>query len=292
MTTFAASTHTGLKRDHNEDCYHAVPVLGLWLVADGVGGHANGEVASAIVRDTIQAKVAAGAPLIDAIVNSHNAVLAEIGRRGNSNMGSTVVALHLPDENYEVAWVGDSRAYVFNGELRQLTRDHNPVSELLARGAITPEQAASHPDRNVLSQSLGVAQGISVAPERIRGQLLPGQQLLLCSDGLTDELNDEAIAAEMRGQSSPQDQVDALVTAALRSGGRDNITVIVVGNPADPHHQSAQLTRQGEPTQEIDAATGAGSDNGNPASHDSKVWLLMAIMGLLAVVWVLLKILQ
>lgn len=170
-------------------------------MADGVGGHA------------------------------HRAVLDEIAARNSqSNMGSTVVAMRLEGDNaYEISWVGDSRAYLFDGELRQLTRDHNPVSELLARGEITPEQAASHPQRHVLNQSMGVSGSIVVQPSIVSGRLLTGQQILLCSDGLTNELDDDSIRAELAHHSTLRDQIDALINAALRAGGRDNITAIVVG---------------------------------------------------------------
>ena len=231
MKVFAAGSHPGLKRDHNEDYYRADADQGLWLVADGVGGHADGEVAAQIVGDTVVQTLAEGACLTEGIMAAHRAVLREIQSRENSNMGSTVVALSLQDDTYEICWVGDSRAYVYDRELRQLTQDHNPVKELLARGAITPEQAAVHPERHVLSQSMGVSDAIRVDPGSIRGRLLPGQQILLCSDGLTDELDDAKIAATLAAHSSSQSQVDALIEAALEAGGHDNITAIVVGAP-------------------------------------------------------------
>ena len=155
MTTFAASSHPGLKRDHNEDYYRAEAELGLWLVADGVGGHADGEVAARIVGDAIVQKFSDGETLVDAILAAHQAVLKEIDSRGRSNMGSTVIALKLQGNDYELSWVGDSRAYLYNGNIKKLSRDHNPVNELLAGGAITQQQAAVHPERHVLSQSLG-----------------------------------------------------------------------------------------------------------------------------------------
>ena len=232
MTAFFANTHTGLKRRQNEDCYLTEPALDLYLVADGVGGHADGEVASAIVRDTLQHHVSDGTDLIASIHHAHHALLEEISRRQQSNMGSTVVVALLKDNEYDIAWVGDSRAYSYNGELKQLTRDHNPVSEMLASGAITSEQAASHPQRNLLSQSLGVSESIVVTPGRLQGKLEPGQQLLLCSDGLNDELRDSSIARIMAREATPEAQVKALISAALDAGGRDNVTVIVLGEKA------------------------------------------------------------
>ncbi len=281
MTAFFADSHPGHKRSHNEDSFEADPERGLWLVADGVGGHANGEVASAIVRETLAKDLAKGEGLLDAIRHSHQEILKEIANRPASNMGSTVVAVRLEDDEYEVAWVGDSRAYIFDGHsLRQLTRDHNPVSEMLARGAITAEQAAHHPERNVLTQSLGVSDTIEVNPERVRGELHPGQQLLLCSDGLTDELSDARITEIMAGNRSPEAQVHALIQAALDSGGRDNVTVVVVGQGGA--QAGASATRENDTLEGQAVAQPPGTN----ATHDRMVWAMLAIMVVVALVWV------
>lgn len=283
MRAFSADSHPGHRRSHNEDCYQANPELGLWLVADGVGGHSNGEVASAIVRDTLDRDVAAGSSLIEAIHHSHKDILKEIASREGSNMGSTVVALQLRGDDYEIAWVGDSRAYLFDGSrIKQVTRDHNPVSEMLARGAITPEQASNHPERNVLSQSLGVADSISVAPDRIRGQLEAGQQILLCSDGLTDELGDEEIRQLMVEGDDPQAQVQSLIQAALDAGGRDNVTVVVVGKKAQAGAEAAASTsRREHDTLSTEKAVTSTSGSG----HDKMVLALLGAMVLLALLW-------
>lgn len=230
MTEYAASTHPGLKRSHNEDCYLADPELGLYLVADGVGGHAHGEIASAIVRDTLSADLREGRSLLEAIRHSHRAILEEIDSTDNTpGMGSTVVALQLTGGNYEIGWVGDSRAYLFDGHLTQLSSDHSSVGELLQRGLISPEEAASHPQRNILSQSLGVSAGMELDPGHLHGTLAAGQQLLLCSDGLSDELSDAEITHIMAQQAAPREQVQSLLKAALAAGGGDNITVVIVG---------------------------------------------------------------
>jgi protein phosphatase len=281
MTQFAASTHPGLKRNHNEDCYEANPDLGLWLVADGVGGHAHGEVASGIVRDTVHNGLKAGQSLTEAIKASHDAVLEEIrGRDDASNMGSTVVALKLDGNEYEIAWVGDSRAYAYDGKkLRQLTRDHNPVSEMQLRGILTPEQAAIHPERNVLSQSLGVSDEVTAEPDSVTGSLKPGEQIILCSDGLSDELTDNSIADIMGRETSPQTQVDALINGALNAGGSDNVTVVVVGAPPDKA-PVAPLPQDLETTQNIGHAV--ASDTTARVSHSGKIWLLLGAMVILA----------
>ena len=234
MIQFAAATHPGLKRDSNEDCYAADAALGLWLVADGVGGHSDGEVAAAIVKATVTREVSRGETLADAIRHSHAEVLKEIAaRENNTRMGSTVVALSILDNDYTVAWVGDSRAYRWDGgELVQLTRDHSHVRDLVDRGVLSQDDIDTHPDRHALTQSLGVSSAMKLELDQQSGQLAVGQQILLCSDGLTDELADGEIARQLRCHSTAQDQVDALVNAALEAGGRDNVTVVIVGTPA------------------------------------------------------------
>lgn len=229
-TRFAAQTHPGLKRSHNEDCYEADTELGLYLVADGVGGHSCGEVASDIVRTRVRAGVAGGETLLDAIRASHRAVLDEISKRESAEgMGSTVVAALFNNGNYEIAWVGDSRAYLWSSRLRQVSEDHNRAGELLQKKLISPEEAARHPERHVLTQSLGVSEHMALEPGQARGSLAPGEQVLLCSDGLTDELQDGQIERLMSENDSPETQVDALIRAALDAGGNDNVTAIVIG---------------------------------------------------------------
>jgi serine/threonine protein phosphatase PrpC len=231
MIQFAAGTHTGLRRSRNEDSYEADQELGLWLVADGVGGHACGDVASAIVKAEVHKQVLEGASLVDAIMHAHAAVLKEIARRGSdTRMGTTVVALSIQYTRWSLAWVGDSRAYLLDGgQLRQLTRDHSHVRDLVDRGLLAPAAVATHPDRHALTQSMGISSEMKPEPGFMQGDWQQGQQVLLCSDGLTDELNDDSIRQILLDKGAAQAQVDGLVDAALEAGGRDNITVIVVG---------------------------------------------------------------
>ncbi|MEH6550812.1 MAG: protein phosphatase 2C domain-containing protein [Pseudomonadales bacterium] len=230
MITFSALTHTGRVREHNEDCYSADPELGLWLVADGIGGHARGEVASDIVKETIGREFAEHHNLQLAIENAHLAVLSEIDRRHDAaNMGATVVALVLSESHYQIAWVGDSRAYLWDKELEQLSSDHTYVASLVENGVISKEEALRHPERNVITQSIGVSREMKLSVSTITGRLHDGQQLLLCSDGLSDEISDSEIALELRRNSHPEGQVNALLKAALKAGGKDNITIMVLG---------------------------------------------------------------
>ena len=154
---FALGTHTGLVRELNEDSHLALPKLGLWAVADGMGGHQAGEVASGITIREIARSIEQGIPLAEAIETAHRAIqTAALQGEGAADMGSTVVAAKLDGLHYEIAWVGDSRAYLWNGTLHQLTTDHSYVQLLLNAGLITESEIPEHPSRNVISQALGV----------------------------------------------------------------------------------------------------------------------------------------
>ncbi len=231
MIEFGHSTHVGLRREHNEDTYYADADLGLWLVADGMGGHEYGEVASALARDTLVTEVGKGAELVRAIQLADEEIIRHSTRSSETlPMGTTIAAVRLQKSGeFEIAWVGDSRVYGWHDGLKQLSQDHSYVQELVDQGAITSEQARTHPHRNVVTQALGVTDPQSLRVASARGQLLPGMQLLLCSDGLTEEVDDEAIAAILGRQDlTPQECVDHLILAALDGGGSDNVTVILV----------------------------------------------------------------
>jgi protein phosphatase len=231
MIEFGHSTHVGLRREHNEDTYYADAELGLWLVADGMGGHEHGEVASALARDTLVREVAKGTELVRAIQLADEEIIRHSTRRSEAlPMGTTIAAVRLgAGGDYEVAWVGDSRIYLWNAGLKQISQDHSYVQELIDQGAITSEQARNHPHRNVVTQALGVTDPQSLRVESVRGKLETGMQLLLCSDGLTEEVKDTTIAAIVgRTELSAQECVDHLVLAALDGGGSDNVTVILV----------------------------------------------------------------
>ncbi|MCO5735889.1 PP2C family protein-serine/threonine phosphatase, partial [Stenotrophomonas maltophilia] len=221
----------GLRRELNEDTYYGDSELALWLVADGMGGHACGEVASALARETIVREIRRGAPLVHAIRTADEEIIRASRRRNDTlPMGTTVVAARVQGNRYEVAWVGDSRAYLWrDGQLAQLSQDHSVVQELVAQGNLTAEQARAHPHRNVVTQALGVTDPAHLNVATTSGELRPGMQLLLCSDGLTEEVDDRSIARTLAfDDASAQECVDTLVAAALDGGGRDNISVILV----------------------------------------------------------------
>ena len=230
MIEFGHSTHVGLRREHNEDTYYADGDLGLWLVADGMGGHENGEVASALARDTLIQEIGKGETLARAIQVADEEIIKHSTKRTQAlPMGTTIAAIRVQNDNFEVAWVGDSRVYMWNGALKQISQDHSYVRELIEQGAISPEQARTHPHRNVVTQALGVTDPQSLRVETVAGALQSGNQILVCSDGLTEEVDDETISSILsRNDLSIQEAVDHLIIAALDGGGSDNVTVILL----------------------------------------------------------------
>jgi protein phosphatase len=230
LTSTGFDTHVGCVRSLNEDALVAEPEAGLWVVADGVGGEAAGDLASRTAVAEIQAAVAAGNALKRAVRNAHKAILeaCEAGR-GRAGMGTTVVALRLREDAYEVAWVGDSRAYLYRaGALRQLTRDHSLVQDLVDQGMITASEARHHPRRNIITRALGGRAKAALDVDGVSGQARAGDVFLLCSDGLNGELEDACIRATLQDTTSPSRAAAALVQAALTAGGRDNVTAVVV----------------------------------------------------------------
>lgn len=228
---YVARTHSGRVRDHNEDCYHASDD-GLFLVADGMGGMEAGEVASAIARDETVKAVAAGHSLPKAIQMSHDAIRKAVEDGiGAPGMGTTIVALKFKGDECNVAWVGDSRAYLWDadrGSLRRLSRDHSHVEMLLSSGVITPDQAHKHPQKNLITQCLGQNNLDELHVGEVSESLAPGQCVLLCSDGLNDELTDMEIAQCLVNEASLSGKADALLEKTLEKGARDNVTIVLV----------------------------------------------------------------
>ncbi|MDF3013736.1 MAG: serine/threonine-protein phosphatase [Cellvibrio sp.] len=236
---YSAASHPGLMRDNNEDCFLSRPEHGLWLVADGMGGHEAGEVASAIVRDTIERETQNNPhiSLSDSIQQAHTSILASAAQGiGAPGMGSTVVALKSNSDKYQIAWVGDSRAYLWTptrdgGRLEQLSTDHSYVQMLVETGVIRPEDAESHPEKNIITQCLGMQELAQVRVDLVEQQWQKDQWVLLCSDGLTDEVSDKTIAQILFESHDCLGAVDQLLHAALTGGGRDNITVQIIESP-------------------------------------------------------------
>ena len=228
---WATATHVGLLRDGNEDAVYpesggAGPGPLVAAVADGMGGHAAGEVAS---RAALEAAVAATGTPRDRVAAANTAVVnAIIDEPHLAGMGTTLTfAEFSPEGLVNIGHVGDSRAYLLrDGELRQITSDHSLVAELLAAGRIRPEDVRTHPQRNMVTRAIGMSQHVEVDVEE--RELAAGDRVLLCSDGLTTMLTDQAVADVLGAEGAPEERVWALVEAANAAGGYDNITVVVV----------------------------------------------------------------
>ncbi len=222
------------KRKHNEDAFLIDRDLGLYVVADGVGGHHSGEVASALTIEVIQREIAAGNDLDTAIQLANQAVIEGVeSGKGKTGMATTVVAVKLAGTRFEVAWIGDSRAYLWDGKLTLLTRDHSFVEAQLAAGKITLEEARVHPRRHVILQAIGLQVEGRLNVGHNSGELADGNCLLLCSDGVTDPLDNEQLS-HLLGRDTPLEQTcDSLVRTALQCGGKDNATAIALAYRRD-----------------------------------------------------------
>ena len=230
MIEFGHGTHVGLRRTRNEDTYYADASLGLFLVADGMGGHQHGEVASALVRDVVVELVSQGSNLVSAVHGAAARLLAHASKRDDIlPMGTTIAALRTLGDSYEVAWVGDSRIYIRQQQLKQISHDHSLVQALVESGQLDPALASQHPQRNLLTQALGVTAIEQLQIGMARGQMQPGTVFLLCSDGLTEGVRNTSIERHLaRTDLAAQECVDQLILAGLDAGGDDNITALVV----------------------------------------------------------------
>jgi protein phosphatase len=226
----AGVTDVGRVRDGNEDAYlDETRRLGVAAVADGMGGHRAGEVASATALESLRASIAAGQPLRDAIVDANHAVLERsVSDQELRGMGTTLTAGTIgTDGNLIVGHVGDSRAYLLHdGELTQITNDHSLVEELVRGGELTPEEAESHPRRSIITRALGIDPDVEVDVYPV--QLQAGDRILLCSDGLTTMIRSDEIAGILIREPDPKRAAQLLVDAANAAGGEDNVTAVVV----------------------------------------------------------------
>jgi protein phosphatase len=228
------ATDTGRVRGNNQDSFLVVGDRSLFAVADGMGGHQGGEVASKMAVDALEAAFAESS--LDSLIHAVEAANTAVFERGGADpqlrgMGTTMVAVALVDDGGEerlaIVNVGDSRVYLFEGgDLTQITEDHSLVAEMVRDGRLSPEDAETHPQRNIVTRVLGIYEAVDVD----RDEVLPfaGQRFLLCSDGLFNEVTPDQIAAVLRRLADPDEAARELVRLANEGGGRDNITVIVV----------------------------------------------------------------
>ncbi len=227
---FNARTHVGRVRKHNEDSILVLPDQNIWIVSDGMGGHEGGDYASRVVVDavatlpTMPATEKLGA-IRRALQQAHATITAEAERR-HAVMGATVVALVLADGHFGALWAGDSRLYrLREGKIDLLTTDHSLVAAFVASGQMTWDEAGHHPQSNAITRAVGVGEELEL--DKVRGDALPGDRFLLCSDGLNKYLSIAELGAALHGV--PLEVVtDNLVQMALDRGGADNVSVIVV----------------------------------------------------------------
>jgi serine/threonine protein phosphatase PrpC len=237
-----AATDIGLVREGNEDSYLVEEPL--FAVADGMGGHRGGEVASRLAVETIEALFHSGQGALAQQVQEANRAVFERSSsdRDVAGMGTTLTAAILEGDRLRLAHVGDSRAYLLrDGELRMLTEDHTLVHQMVQQGEITEAEAERHPQRSVVTRALGMDATVTVDEAIV--DLQPGDRVLICSDGLTSMVGDDAIAAHLRRESDPQRAAEALVAEANKGGGIDNTTVIVVAVGDDGSSAAAMGAR-------------------------------------------------
>lgn len=227
----AEHSHTGRVRTVNEDARLTQESSGLWAVADGMGGHENGQWASQTVITALEAtdtdgELERGADAICTSLHQANAAIHDAAETAGKTMGSTAVVLLVRDRRFACFWVGDSRAYLLRGgRLVQLTEDHTQVQDLVSRGLLTPEEAAGHPLSNVISRAVGVLPGLEI--DAISDEVRPRDVFLLCSDGLTGLVEPKEIEARLQ-TLQPALASQELLDLALDRGGPDNITLVLV----------------------------------------------------------------
>lgn len=246
VLAFAERSDTGRKRPHNEDRVATDPPHGVAVLADGMGGHKGGEIASALAVETVTRELANRLPgiatespddeayapeslLAGDVVNEANTIVYETARTQPQyeGMGTTLVVALFYDDRLTLAHVGDSRAYRFRGgRLELLTRDHTLMQELIDRGFYTPEEARASLNRNIVTRALGTEESVNAD---LREEIaLPGDLYLLCSDGLNDMVDDEAIRLTLdEFGDNLEDAADRLIEKANGNGGQDNVSVVL-----------------------------------------------------------------
>jgi PPM family protein phosphatase len=242
MTTITGLTDPGNRPGENQDSVGWDEARGLALVADGLGGHAGGQVASRIVKDTVL-HFADTLGLPGALQRAHSSIL-EAAKQGEEvhGMASTIVAVQIKRSKASVIWAGDSRAYLWRGgELTRLTRDHSIVEELRVTGGLSETQVRMHPLRNEVTNVLGAGEP---EPDTVQVVLRPGDWIMLCSDGLSGELRDGEIA-QLLAAATPVGAAKALVDAVLQKGGRDNVSVVVVAYDGSGNHRILSRISEG-----------------------------------------------
>jgi PPM family protein phosphatase len=267
----AAATDVGKVRDHNEDAYLVDDTLGLVAVADGMGGHNAGEVASAAALDALRVAFGAGATIDDAVSAANEIVYEQsVADRKLRGMGTTLTAGALGiDGTLLIGHVGDSRAYlVRDGSLERITTDHSLVAELIQAGELTDEEAERDPRRSMITRALGLEPGVDVDIESV--DLRAGDRLLLCSDGLTTMVSESEVTSLVVDEHDSHVAARKLVDAANDAGGTDNITVVIIDIEDDEDDDTPPPEGAAAPSPENGDETGADvpADEDAPASAE------------------------
>ncbi|MFE1645532.1 PP2C family protein-serine/threonine phosphatase [Microbacterium sp. P01] len=236
--SWAAATDTGRRREANQDAVLAI--YPLFVVADGMGGHIGGEIASASTVDRLRPVAESGTVTTKAIEKALGKAVKDISSHTGTTddgTGTTVTGVFLDVLDATVNWVtlniGDSRVYLVRDDaIVQITTDHSVVQELMAAGRLSPEEAENHPYGNVITRAVGPSE--SVTPDYVRLDVIDGDRFVICSDGLTKELTDYGIQHFLNEHADPAEAVSAMLDAALENGGRDNISIIVVNVARHP----------------------------------------------------------
>jgi len=263
----AAATDIGHVREGNEDSYLVEDPL--FAVADGMGGHRGGEVASSLALETIEAAFARGAGTLAEQVQEANRTVFErsLRDRAVAGMGTTLTAAMLEGDRLRLAHVGDSRAYLLrDGRLRRLTEDHTLVHRMVQEGEISEAEAETHPHRNILIRVLGTEPIVDVDESAL--DLAEGDRLLLCTDGLTGMVAESRVAEILAEATDPRSVADALVREANEAGGVDNITAIVIDIvPGDPPPAPVRTTTETMPAMAAEPAPSAAVEPAAPAAE-------------------------
>ncbi len=254
MLSAFAKTNIG-QRQVNEDSFLIDETLGLYIVADGVGGMEKGDVASQLACDIIKQNIDEGLTLKEAVYNAHRAIINKIGDdHEKDGMATTVVALLFNESAYELAWVGDSRTYLWDGkELSLITKDDSYVELLLENGHIGIDELETHPDRNVISQALGI-QRKEIHINTNSGTLEDNQTLIICSDGLYSISTEIDIINQLKQSKSLEDKTELLVELAVEKDGKDNITLILIEKAQK--NKSNHIVVQPKVYREFNSSTG------------------------------------
>ena len=249
LLSWAGVTDLGRRRETNQDAFLAE--YPLFIVADGMGGHAGGEIASRSTVERLQAVVTAGdvsAPAIERALELAVRDIADHPETTDEGTGTTLTGVYFDSDGDAPHWValniGDSRVYLLRDDrLVQVTTDHSVVQELITAGKLSPEEAEGHPYSNVITRAVGASE--LTAPDYVSIDARAGDRFVICSDGLTKELTDYGIQHFLREKADPGACVDAMLSAALENGGRDNVTLIVVqvteeDDPSSPAADSSE----------------------------------------------------